>query len=172
MLAHIFALHLSVIEAVFLRSTAGIDGSLFRLQVLRSDSLKLMERELFIYFFTDPPRLKRTIAELSARVDAQIVSLKWRMWVSSIMKGTLVLVSVSVFKIRSWTVQTESWYLENYQNHLFSFPELVEVKMKDHILKKSGTFPNYKINLLLHELGKFPRVCLHLESPWVVKSKI
>jgi len=45
-------------------------------KVLRSDSLKLMERELFIYFFTDPPRLKRAIAELSARVDAQIVSLK------------------------------------------------------------------------------------------------
>ena len=48
----------------------------FRLQVLRSDNLKLMERELFIYFFTDPPRLKRAIAELSARVDAQIVSSK------------------------------------------------------------------------------------------------
>ena len=46
----------------------------FPLQVLRSDNLKLMERELFIYFFTDPPRLKRAIAELSARVDAQIVS--------------------------------------------------------------------------------------------------
>jgi len=35
-----------------------------------------MERELFIYFFTDPPRLKRAIAELAARVDAHIVSLK------------------------------------------------------------------------------------------------
>ncbi|PFX19845.1 HAUS augmin-like complex subunit 3 [Stylophora pistillata] len=45
-------------------------------KVLRSDSLKLMERELFIYFFTDPPRLKRAIAELSARVDAQIISTK------------------------------------------------------------------------------------------------
>ncbi|XP_068726090.1 HAUS augmin-like complex subunit 3 isoform X1 [Montipora capricornis] len=45
-------------------------------KVLRSDSLKLMERELFIYFFTDPPRLKRAIAELSARCDAHIVSLK------------------------------------------------------------------------------------------------
>jgi len=45
-------------------------------KVLRSDSLKLMERELFIYFFTDPPRLKRAIAELAARVDAHIVSLK------------------------------------------------------------------------------------------------
>lgn len=45
-------------------------------KVLRSDSLKLVERELFIYFFTDPPRLKRAIAELSARCDAHIVSLK------------------------------------------------------------------------------------------------
>lgn len=45
-------------------------------QVLRSDSLKLMERELFIYFFTDPQRLKRAIAELAARVDGHIVSLK------------------------------------------------------------------------------------------------
>lgn len=51
-------------------------SSLSCLQVLRSDSLKLMERELFVYFLTDPPRLKRAIAELSARVDAQIVSLK------------------------------------------------------------------------------------------------
>jgi len=75
-----FALHVNAIETrsvvTFLRSIADFDGSLFRLQVLRSDSLKLMERELFIYFFTDPPRLKRAIAELSARVDAQIVSLK------------------------------------------------------------------------------------------------
>ena len=75
-----FAFHFTTIEArsgvAFLRSTAHFDGSLFRLQVLRSDNLKLMERELFIYFFTDPPRLKRAIAELSARVDAQIVSLK------------------------------------------------------------------------------------------------
>ena len=76
MKVHIFALHFNIIEAVLLRSTADFDGSLFRFQVLRSDSLKLMERELFIYFFTDPPRLKRAIAELSARVDAQIVSLK------------------------------------------------------------------------------------------------
>lgn len=48
----------------------------FILQVLRSDSLKLMERELFVYFFTDPPRLKRAIAELAGRVDAHLVSLK------------------------------------------------------------------------------------------------
>ena len=71
-----FALHFKVIEVAVLRWTADFDGSLFRLQVLRSDSLKLMERELFTYFFTDPPRLKRAIAELSARVNAQIVSLK------------------------------------------------------------------------------------------------
>lgn len=75
-----FAFHFITIEArsgvAVLRSTANFDGSLFRLQVLRSDNLKLMERELFIYFFADPPRLKRAIAELSARVDAQIVSLK------------------------------------------------------------------------------------------------
>ncbi|XP_073259041.1 HAUS augmin-like complex subunit 3 [Porites lutea] len=45
-------------------------------KVLRSDSLKLMERELFVYFFTDPPRLKRAIAELAGRVDAHLVSLK------------------------------------------------------------------------------------------------
>ena len=35
-----------------------------------------MERELFVYFFTDPPRLKRAIAELAGRVDAHLVSLK------------------------------------------------------------------------------------------------
>lgn len=53
-----------------------IKGCETKKKVLRSDSLKLMERELFIYFFTDPPRLKRAIAELAARVDAHIVSLK------------------------------------------------------------------------------------------------
>ncbi|EDO48119.1 predicted protein [Nematostella vectensis] len=43
-------------------------------KILRSDSLKAMERDLFVCFFTDPSRLRRAVAELAARVDAQIVS--------------------------------------------------------------------------------------------------
>ncbi|XP_031556301.1 HAUS augmin-like complex subunit 3 [Actinia tenebrosa] len=43
-------------------------------KVLRSDNLKAMKRELFVCFFTDTSRLRRAIAELAARVDAQIVS--------------------------------------------------------------------------------------------------
>ena len=45
-------------------------------QILRSDSLKAKERDLFAFFFNDPPRLKRVIAELKARVDAHIVAIK------------------------------------------------------------------------------------------------
>ena len=44
------------------------------MQVLSADSLNLMERELFVLFFTDPQRLKRTMSDLAARVEAQIVS--------------------------------------------------------------------------------------------------
>ncbi|XP_028391494.1 HAUS augmin-like complex subunit 3 [Dendronephthya gigantea] len=43
-------------------------------RVLSADSLNLMERELFVLFFTDPQRLKRTMSDLAARVEAQIVS--------------------------------------------------------------------------------------------------
>lgn len=45
-------------------------------RVLRADSLQTMERELFVFFFTDPARLKRTVADLTARVEAQIVSVE------------------------------------------------------------------------------------------------
>lgn len=44
-------------------------------RVLRADSLKTMERELFVFFFTDPQRLKRTVSDLTARVEAQVVSV-------------------------------------------------------------------------------------------------
>lgn len=44
-------------------------------RVLRADSLKTMERELFVFFFTDSQRLKRTVADLTARVEAQVVSV-------------------------------------------------------------------------------------------------
>ncbi|CAB3984805.1 HAUS augmin-like complex subunit 3 [Paramuricea clavata] len=43
-------------------------------RVLSADSLNLMERELFVLFFTDPQRLKRTMSDITARVEAQIVS--------------------------------------------------------------------------------------------------
>ena len=43
-------------------------------RVLSADSLNLMERELFVLFFTDAQRLKRTMSDLTARVEAQIVS--------------------------------------------------------------------------------------------------
>ena len=41
---------------------------------MNADSLNSMERELFVLFFTDPQRLKRTMADLTARVEAQIVT--------------------------------------------------------------------------------------------------
>ena len=50
-----------------------IDG---RKKILRSDGLKTLERDLFVCFFNDTPRLKRTISELSAQVDAQLVTMK------------------------------------------------------------------------------------------------
>ena len=103
-----------------------------------------MERELFIYFFTDPPRLKRAIAELSARVDAQIVSLKWRMWVSSIINQRWCWSQFQFSKsgVARHKLNLDTW--KNDQNHLFSFPELVEVWMEVHILESLEPCPSYK----------------------------
>lgn len=42
-------------------------------QMLRSDSLLVTERELFVYFFTDPERLRRVVDDVSARLAAQQV---------------------------------------------------------------------------------------------------
>jgi hypothetical protein len=48
-----------------------------------------MERELFVLFFTDPQRLKRTISDLAARVEAQIVSTDWKFEASLVFEVTL-----------------------------------------------------------------------------------
>ena len=39
--------------------------------MLKSDSILAIERELFVYFFTDPERLRRVIDDVSTRVSAQ-----------------------------------------------------------------------------------------------------
>ena len=44
------------------------------LQALKSDPVLVTERELFTYFFTDPDRLRRTVADVEKRVQAQQVS--------------------------------------------------------------------------------------------------
>ncbi|KAK2189328.1 hypothetical protein NP493_109g06005 [Ridgeia piscesae] len=43
-------------------------------QAIKSDSVLATERELFTYFFTDPDRLRRTVADVEKRVQAQQVS--------------------------------------------------------------------------------------------------
>lgn len=47
---------------------------IFLFQVLAADSLNSIERQLFVLFFTHPQLLRRTMTELSARVEAQILA--------------------------------------------------------------------------------------------------
>ncbi|XP_022105406.1 HAUS augmin-like complex subunit 3 [Acanthaster planci] len=44
-----------------------------KLKVLKGDPLLARQRRLFVYFLTDPPRLRRTVSELSQRLEAQLV---------------------------------------------------------------------------------------------------
>ena len=39
-------------------------------QILAANPLLVTERNLFVYFFTDPPRLAEAMAELRKKVDA------------------------------------------------------------------------------------------------------
>ncbi len=41
-------------------------------QVLRANPLTEEERRLFVYFFTDPPRLGQAVGQLAGRVDAAL----------------------------------------------------------------------------------------------------
>lgn len=50
---------------------------IFLFQVLAADSLNSIERQLFVLFFTHPQLLRRTMTELSARVEAQILATDW-----------------------------------------------------------------------------------------------
>ena len=44
------------------------------LQALRSDTLQVTERKLFVYFFNNPDRLRRALDEVSSRLQAQLVT--------------------------------------------------------------------------------------------------
>ena len=42
-------------------------------QVLKTDPLQNTERELFVYFFNDPDKLRRAIDSISSQLQAQLV---------------------------------------------------------------------------------------------------
>ncbi len=43
------------------------------LQILKTDPAQSLEREVFVYFFNDPDKLRRAIDKLNAQVQAQMV---------------------------------------------------------------------------------------------------
>ena len=44
-------------------------GSLLVLQILQANQLMETERKLFVYFFTNPGRLKQVVSKLAHRID-------------------------------------------------------------------------------------------------------